>query len=876
MSNVTDVTPLADPIEFTVNGVPVAVRPDHPHLLSALRDELDLTSAKDGCSPSGQCGCCTVHIDGKAIVSCQQPVAKVAGKQILTLEGVDAAERTRFADAFAACGGLQCGFCIPGIVMRAKAQIDKKGPDLQRADMARHLGAHLCRCTGYVKVLDAIEAVATGRQMTPVLASTVGGSGAKYEAAELTLGDRGYVDDMRAPGMLHAALHLTAHGRADIVAIDVSGALASPGVRAVFTAAHVPGELMVGIIYKDWPVMIPVGGRTSYAGDVLAVVVADTRQQARAAAEHVQVTYEVHPPVTDAVAALAPGAALAVWQTSSNVLSTTEYARGDVDVALAASAHAVHEVFQTQRIEHAFLEPESTLAVPSGDGGGRHLQVYSGGQGVWDDRDDIARMLAIGNESVTVTLVSNGGAFGGKEDMSNQAHAALAAWLLDRPVKCTLSREESLRIHAKRHPIRLEYWAGCDAEGHLTAVKVRAIGDSGAYASVGMKVLERAAGHASGPYRVPNIDVHAVAVRTNNPICGAFRGFGANQAQFGMEGVLDRLAALVGISGWEIRKRNVIHPGEVWGPGQIMDDGCRGAEACLDAVKPLYDAARANGHAVGLGLGLKNSGLGNGFRELSRAVVRFQAAVEHEPGRVEVRHGWTEMGQGVHTVALQVAAQELGIAPERIDVIVDTTRELGFGQTTGSRGTLMAAGSVQQACLAALAGGCEPEVDYVGEHLVDWTQHLGDPDHPNPTIHAAFGYAAQMVEIDRLSGSIVRVVAIHDVGKAVNPVLCEGQIEGSVHMGLGYALTEDFPSDPETGFPLNMTLRSLGILRAKDVPPIDVTMLEIPQPRSPYGIKGVGEIGLVPTAPAVAAALQDLDGQWRNVLPMRRATDDTD
>jgi xanthine dehydrogenase molybdenum-binding subunit len=448
--------------------------------------------------------------------------------------------------------------------------------------------------------------------------------------------------------------------------------------------------------------------------------------------------------------------------------------------------------------------------------------------------------------------------------MSNQAHAALAAWLLDRPVKCTLSREESLIMHAKRHPIRLEYWAGCDDDGLLTAVKVRAIGDSGAYASVGMKVLERAAGHASGPYRVPNIDVHATAVRTNNPVCGAFRGFGANQAQFAMEGVLDRLAAQVGISGWEIRKRNVIHPGEVWGPGQIMDDGCAGAEACIDAIKPHYDAARAAGRAVGLGVGLKNSGLGNGFRELSRAVIRFRA-----DGRVEVRHGWTEMGQGVHTVALQVAAQELGIAPDRIDVIVDTTRELGFGQTTGSRGTLMAAGAVRQACLAALAGHCAGDVDFVGEHLVDWTQHLGDPDHPNPTIHSAFGYAAQLVEIDRSSGAIARVVAIHDVGKAVNPLLCEGQIEGSVHMGLGYALTEDFPSDPATGFPTNMTLRSLGILRAKDVPPIEVHIVEVPQPRSPYGIKGVGEIGLVPTAPAVAAALHDLDGAWRNVLPMR-------
>ncbi len=875
MSNVSDATPShasdGGTIAFTVNGTPVTVSADHPHLLSALRDELDITSPKDGCSPSGQCGCCTVHIDGKAVVSCQQPLAKVAGKHVVTLEGVDDGERARYADAFAACGGLQCGFCIPGIVMRAKAQVDKKGADLQRDDMARHLGAHLCRCTGYVKVLDAIEAVAQGKEMSHGLAGGVGQAGAKYEAVELTLGDRGYVDDLRVPGMLHAALRLTDHTRADVLSIDASAASAAAGVHAVFTAADIPGELLVGIIHKDWPVMIPVGGRTSYAGDVLAIVVADTRRAARAAAELVQVSYDVHTPVTDPAAAVAPDAPVAVWRTDTNVLSTSSYARGDVEAALAASAHTVHEVFQTQRIEHAFLEPESTLAVPSGSGDDRHLQVYSGGQGVWDDRNDIARMLAVGNDRVTVTLVSNGGAFGGKEDMSNQAHAALAAWLLDRPVKCTLSRDESFRMHAKRHPIRLEYWAGCDDAGHLTALKVRAIGDSGAYASVGMKVLERAAGHASGPYRVPAIDVEAVAARTNNPVCGAFRGFGANQAQYGMEGVLDRLAEQVGISGWEIRKRNVIHPGEVWGPGQIMDDGCAGAEACLDAVKPLYDAAREQGRAVGLGLGLKNSGLGNGFKELSRAVVRFRS-----DGRVEVRHGWTEMGQGVHTVALQVAAQELGIDPARIDVIVDTTRELGFGQTTGSRGTLMAAGSVLDACRAALAGGCQQEVDYVGEHLVDWTQHLGDPDHPNPTIHAAFGYAAQMVEIDRESGRIERVVAIHDVGRAVNPLLCEGQIEGSVHMGLGYALSEEFPSDPATGFPTNTTLRSLGILRAKDVPHIDVQLIEVPQPRSPYGIKGVGEIGLVPTAPAVAAALHDLDGQWRSVLPMRRGTDDAD
>jgi aldehyde oxidoreductase len=290
---------MTDTVSFNVNGADVRVRDDHPHLLAALREELDITSPKDGCSPTGQCGCCTVLIDGKAVVSCQQPLTKIAGKSVVTLEGVDEAERDRYAEAFAACGGLQCGFCIPGIVVRAKAQIDKKGADLTREDMARHLGAHLCRCTGYVKVLDAIEAVAKGKEAPVELANTVGGRGAKYEAKALALGDRGYVDDIRVPGMLHAALHLTDHARAKIVGIDYSAALAAPGVIAAFTAADVPAELRVGIIYKDWPVLIPVDGYTSMVGDVLAIVVAESRQQARHAATLVQVDYEVLRPIVD-------------------------------------------------------------------------------------------------------------------------------------------------------------------------------------------------------------------------------------------------------------------------------------------------------------------------------------------------------------------------------------------------------------------------------------------------------------------------------------------------------------------------------------------------------------------------------------------------
>ena len=845
-------------VTFTVNGIERTVDADHPHLLAALREELDVTSPKDGCSPSGQCGCCTVFLDGRAIAACLVSMDKAAGAEVVTLEGVPPEERERYAKAFAATGALQCGFCIPGIVVRAKDLVDRKGRDLDDAAIRGRLGAHLCRCTGYVKIVDAVRLLASGEPIPePVANGGVGSSGMKYEALELALGDRDYIDDLRVPGMLHGALRLADHARADVVSIDTSAALALEGVHAVFTAADVPGDLRVGLIHTDWPVMIPVGGRTSYLGDVLAIAVADDVRTARAAADIVEIAYDALPPIVDASAALDTDED-AVWGLEGNVLSRSVYARGDVDAALAASAHRVHEVFETQRVEHAFLEPESTLAVPADDG---RLHVYSGGQGVWDDRDQIAAVLAVPAERITVELVSNGGAFGGKEDMANQAQTALAAHLLRRPVKCTLTRDQSLLIHAKRHPIRIELEAGCDAEGRLTAVRARMVGDSGPYASVGMKVLERAAGHASGPYVTPTIDVEAIAVRTNNPVGGAFRGFGANQAQFAMEGAMDRLAELAGLSGWEMRSRNVVTPGVIWGPGQRMDEGCRGARMCLDAVRDVYDEARAAGRAVGLGLALKNSGLGNGFREVARAVVRFDA-----DGGVEVRHCWTEMGQGVHTVALQVAVEELGVHPGDVRVVVDTTRELGAGQTTGSRGTLMGAGAVQAACEAAVAGGRRPGVDYEGEYVVDWTNSLED-DVDEPILHSTFGYAAQVVVADPETGAIERVVAAHDVGLAVNPMLCAGQVEGAVHMGLGYALTEEFPTD-ETGRPTNRTIRSLGIVRPKDMPEVEVILVESPQPDAPYGIKGVGEIGLVPTAGAVAAALQQVDGRWRTRLPM--------
>ncbi|HEY8547650.1 MAG TPA: molybdopterin cofactor-binding domain-containing protein, partial [Acidimicrobiales bacterium] len=638
---------------FLLNGTDVDVG-EHDHLLAALREELGITSPKDGCSPSGHCGCCTILLDGKAVVSCQTPLAKVAGRSVTTLEGLDPDERRRYAETFAAAGALQCGFCTPGIVLRCKALLDRD-PALTRDKAARHLGAHLCRCTGYHPILDAVEALVKDERAVAVEAPTgIGRRAARYQAAELTLGDKPYVDDLRVEGMLHAAPVLAEHARADVLAIDTSAAEQEPGVVRVLTAADVPGERRVGLIHRDWPVFVPVGGRTSYTGDVLALVVATDRAAARRAAGLVRVGYRPLRPVVDPVAAVDDPEPALWWpeepdrpEARVNVLSRSAYRRGYVGAELAAAAHVVHEVFRTQRVEHAFLEPESTLAVPLPDG---RLEVHSGGQGVWDDRRQIADVLGVPEDRVLVHLVANGGAFGGKEDCSNQAQTALAAWLLGQPVKCTLSREESLRVHAKRHPIRIEAWAGCDRDGRLMALRARLVGDSGPYASVGMKVLERAAGHVGGPYVWPAIEVEALAVRTNNPVCGAFRGFGANQAQFATEGLLDRLAEACGLDPWTMRARNVVQPGTPWGPGQIMDDGCLGARDCLDAIRPAWAAARSAGKAVGLGLGLKNSGLGNGFVEVAKAVIHLR-----EDGTVEVRHCWTEMGQGIHTVAQQVA-----------------------------------------------------------------------------------------------------------------------------------------------------------------------------------------------------------------------------
>ena len=853
-------------IDLVVNGERrhLEVEEDES-LLDTLRERLGVRSIKNGCQPQGQCGACLALVDGQPKVTCAMSAVRADGRDVVTLEGIADEERELLARAFVSAGGVQCGFCIPGLALRAKHLCDRN-PTPSRDEIARAIDGHLCRCTGYVKIVDAISLYVGARRglplPEPVTDAGVGSPYPRYLGREAALGTRPYVADLRREGMLHGALVLSPHARALVRGIDTSKARAHPGVVAVATWADVPGSRWVGLLHDDWPGFVAVGEEVRCVGDVLAAVAAVDERTARAAAALVEVDYAVRTPVLSPEESLAPGAPR-VNPRHDNVLGRAVLRRGDVASALAGSAHVVEGTWQTQRIEHLFLEPEAALAEPLPGG---KLALYTQGQGVFDDRRQVAAFLGMPEEDLYVELVPSGGAFGGKEDMSVQAQTSLLARMTGRPVRLVVNREESIRIHPKRHPLRMDYAVGCDAEGHLLAVRARLVGDSGAYASVGAKVLERAAGHACGPYRVPALDVEAVATYTNNPPCGAMRGFGANQSAFAIEGCLDLLAAKVGLDGYQIRDRNIVATGDLFSTGQVLDKSV-GIRRTLEAVRDSYYEARRAGRAVGIACGLKNSGIGNGVVEWGKCRLVVQ-----DDRTVTLYNGYTEMGQGLLTVLLQFAAEVTGLPGSVFHPRVDSTFALGCGQTTGSRATLFGGNAVKSA-----AGKLRADLDrglrlgdlagrvYAADVVIEDTTPLGAAGSRIKT-HTSFGYATQVCILDE-AGRVERFIAAHDVGRVVNPTLCAGQIEGSVVMGLGYALTEELPT--EDGMPVSFKLRDLGVLRARDVPELEVLLIEEPEPEGPFGAKGVGEIGLVPTAGAVAGALEAFDGIRRYVLPMK-------
>lgn len=848
---------------FTVNGQSVNVEKNQK-LIRFLRDTLHLTSVKDGCS-EGACGTCTVLIDGKATKACIPQTDKMEGKTIITVEGLSDFEKEVYTYAFGKAGAVQCGFCIPGMIMSAKALLDvNQNPT--REDAAFAIRNNICRCTGYVKIIDGIllaaEIFRAGKLPEESNADwRLGSRIPRVDVEEKVHGTGKYPDDFYLDGMCYGSALRSAHPRARVLSIDTSEAKALPGVVAVLTAEDIPGENKIGHLKHDQYTMIPVGGLTHYLGDAIALVAAEDMETLEKAKKLIQVEYEVLTPVRSIEEAAAPDAPLVFDEETTNVQAYKHVSRGNADEAIRQAAHVISHHFETPWTEHAFLEPECAVAFIDEDG---DVFVYSTDQSAHQTLHECQLML--GSKKVKVQNALVGGGFGGKEDMTVQHHAALLAYVTGRPVKVRLTRAESLLIHPKRHHFVMDFTMGCDENGKILGVKAKVSSDTGAFASLGGPVLERACTHAAGPYAYENFEIEGTAYYTNNPPAGAFRGFGVTQSCFATESLLNMMADKIGISPWEIRYRNAIRPGGVLPNGQIVDEST-GLVETLEAVKPYYDEAIAAGKPVGLASAMKNAGVGVGIPDTGRVKL-----IVEDDGKVHIYSGASCIGQGLGTVLVQMIVENTDL--KRDDIIYERSNTWiapDSGTTSGSRQTLITGEACRRACeklMEARSQGksldeLKGEVFY-GEYLAK-TDPLG-ADVPNPVSHVAYGYATQMCILDPETGKIEKMIAAHDVGKAVNPLSLEGQIEGGVVMSMGFALTERYglvDCKPVDKF------GTLGLFRAHQIPEIKPIIVEKPGLNVACGAIGIGEITSIPTAPAIADAYYRMNGERESILPLK-------
>ena len=851
---------MSESYSFTVNGVLRTTQEDKP-LLRYLREDLHLTSVKDGCS-EGACGTCTIVVDGKAVRSCILTTKKAVGKTILTVEGLSYDEQEAFVYAFGSVGAVQCGFCIPGMVMAGKALIDQN-PNPSEEEIKKAIRGNVCRCTGYKKIIEGISLAAAilrgDEKIDPALEGgdryQVGDRAFRTDVREKVLGTGEYCDDVEMEGMVHGSAIRSQYPRARILDIDASAALALPGVLAVLTADDVPHN-KVGHLQQDWDVFIAKGAITRCVGDAICLVVAENEDILREAKKLVKIDYEPLEPVRTIQEAMAENAPLV--HSKGNLCQSRHVTRGDAKTALANSKYVVTQRYQTPFTEHAFLEPECAVAFPYKDG----VKVYTSDQGVYDTRKEISIMLGWEPERIVVENKLVGGGFGGKEDVSVQHLAVLATLKVNRPVKVKLTRQESINFHPKRHYMEGTFTLGCDENGIFTGLDCEIYFDTGAYASLCGPVLERACTHSVGPYCYQNTDIRGFGYYTNNPPAGAFRGFGVCQSEFALESNINLLAEKVGISPWEIRYRNAIEPGKVLPNGQIADCSTALKETLL-AVKDVYEQ---NMDHAGIACAMKNSGVGVGLPDKGRAKVVIR------DGKVELYSAASDIGQGCFTVFLQIMAQTLGLPKEKLkNMGANSEVAPDSGTTSGSRQTLITGEAVRMVC-----EDVKKDLDTVGGDLTklegkeyfaeffDPTDKLG-ADVPNPKSHVAYGFATHVVILDD-EGKVKEVWAAHDSGKVVNPISIQGQIEGGVLMGLGYALTEKFTLKdcvPQVKF------GTLGLMRADQIPDIHAIYVEKEEllPFA-YGAKGIGEIATIPTAPAVQGAYYARDHILRTSLPM--------
>ncbi|MCS7324840.1 MAG: molybdopterin cofactor-binding domain-containing protein [Anaerolineae bacterium] len=902
-------------LTLTINGeVRSAEVPPGAFLADVLRETFGLTGTKIGCNEA-ECGICTVLVDGVPVNSCIYPALKANGAHVQTVEGLAQNGKLHpLQQAFIDHGAVQCGFCTPGLLMTAKALLDQN-PNPTEDDIKHALKDTYCRCTGYVSVINAIrDAAARLRGEPPIPPSLphtkeplrfVGRPLPRPDAVAKVTGAAKYTDDYVFPNMLHGATLRAGIPHARIKRIDTSKAKALPGVVAVLTHEDVPGRKNHGLVYEDWPVLCY--DKVRYVGDAVAIVAAETREIAEQALKLIEVEYEPLPVVDDPIAALAPDAPKVHEQ--GNLLKHIHVEKGDIDQGFAEADVIVEGEYQTATTEHAFLEPECSIGRVTEDG---RIEVYVGSQIPYADRRQVANALGVPEDRVRIIGTLIGGGFGGKEDIAGQIHAALLAKATGRPVKILYRRSESLIFHPKRHAVKFKVKVGAKRDGTFTAMRIELWGDTGAYASLGDKVMTRAATHASGPYEVPHVKIDCYAVYTNNVPAGAFRGFGVTQSAFAIESAIDELAHRLGISPIEIRRKNALRVGSVTNTGAVI----RESVGLLECIARVEQALQAEGtpwvfrkpdkpnkvYAWGFAAAYKNTGLGGGAPD--RSEVEVEA---FEDGSAEVRTSAAEIGQGLVGVLASIAAEELGVPYERVRVLLsDTDLTPDGGPTTASRQTYVTGNAARLASIKLrerLASVAAEMLDVPVDHLrfedgyvrcngkaVSFAEvvrqahaegihtrlsHLYEAPKTQPLgtggdMHFAFSYAAQaaLVEVDLETGEVncLKVISATDVGRAINPLALQGQIEGGIVMCLGNALTEEFIQ--EKGIPYTNRFARYKMPSIRHTPQIVSFIVEDPAAEGPYGAKGVGEISSIPTTPAITNAIFAATGVRVRKLPV--------
>ena len=904
---------------MTVNGLPVEINvPESRYLAYVLREDLGLTGTKIGCNEA-ECGICTVLVDGTPVNSCIFPAFKAQGSTVETIENLSAdGELHPLQQAFLDHGAVQCGICTPGLIMTSKALLDEKadaGEQVNAGDIKVALKDTYCRCTGYQSVIHAVLQ-ASGQDVQPYIPRTrrpeksVGRARPNPDALAKITGRARFTDDYRFPGMLYARTLRANRPHASIRSINTARARALPGVRAVLTHEDVRGRNRHGIVTIDWPVLC--ADKIRYAGDAVAIVAADSEEIAGRALELIQVDYQNLPTVTNPIAALRADAPLLHdSRPDGNLLKHIKVNKGDIEQGFSDADIVVDQTYRTPGTEHLFLEPECAIGIPAGYTPARfggeidpeavrgesasHAKttVYVGSQIPYLDRDQVAASLDKDPNAVRIVATLMGGGFGGKEDIAGQIHVAMLAEATGHPVKMLYSRQESLLFHPKRHATVIRIRTGAKRDGKLTAVQATLYGDGGAYASLSEKVLTRATTHASGPYDVPHVKVDCFAAYTNNAPCGAFRGFGVSQSCFAVESNMDILAEQLKLDGVELRRRNALDVGSVTCTGQEMRESV-GLNECIDKIDKemrsgdfqwTWEQGRSR-FAWGVALGYKNTGLGGGAPDKATAEVELWLDDSNTP-LAEVRISSAEMGQGLPAVMAACAAEELGLPMERVKVLLgDTDFVPDGGPTTASRQTFVSGNAARYAAralkqkltqmpgqetenLAKLIARARELAVPTRESYEYWapkTQALGT----GGDMHFAFGFCAQAVlcevELDTGKVHVRKVVAAHDVGRAINPLTLEGQIEGGIVMCIGYALNEHYIQ--EQGQPWSSVMARYKMPGIMQSPEIVSHIVEHQTSTGPWGAKGVGELSSIPTSAAISNAIYRATGVRIRSLPV--------